>query len=407
MSDEAKLKQFLTKYKHPDVTKREVLNVIQQHKSLSFKFESFIFNDGSCVELVNMEGTVPVLFKGSSYNIPVCIWLMDTHPTNAPLCFVKPTSDMAIKVSKCVDYNGRIYLPYLHEWKSGNSNLLKLIRIMCQTFSETPPVYAKPRGAGNKQPPYPTASFMPQPGGAAPTNYTPYPAMPYPGASSTPYPPAGNLPYPAYGGGGGYNAYNNPYPYPNAQPSNTPYGGYPNVQPASDNTSGGTITEEHIQASLRSAVEDKLRRRLREHFSQNQAELETLRRTQQELTDGKQKLDDIMSRLGREECELDKNIGILEEKEGELERSISKLTDQDGVDPDEAVMTTAPLYNQLLNAFAEEATTEDAIYYMGEALRTDVVDLDSFLKQVRALSRKQFTLRALMQKCRQKAGLAY
>jgi hypothetical protein len=61
---------------------------------------------------------------------------------------------------------------------------------------------------------------------------------------------------------------------------------------------------------------------------------------------------------------------------------------------------------RLLNAFAEEAALEDAIYYMGEALRCGVIDLDVFLRQVRTLSRKQFMLRALMQKSRQKAGLA-
>lgn len=60
---------------------------------------------------------------------------------------------------------------------------------------------------------------------------------------------------------------------------------------------------------------------------------------------------------------------------------------------------------RLLAAYAEEAAIEDVIYYLGEALRTNVIDLDLFLKHVRQLSRKQFMLRALMQKCRQKAGL--
>lgn len=55
-------------------------------------------------------------FPGSSYNIPICIWLMDTHPNNAPMCYVKPTADMHIKVSMFVDHNGKIYLPYLHDW---------------------------------------------------------------------------------------------------------------------------------------------------------------------------------------------------------------------------------------------------------------------------------------------------
>lgn len=60
---------------------------------------------------------------------------------------------------------------------------------------------------------------------------------------------------------------------------------------------------------------------------------------------------------------------------------------------------------RLLNAYAEEAAIEDVIYYLGEALRTNVIDLELFLKHVRQLSRKQFMLRAIMQKCRQRAGL--
>lgn len=64
------------------------------------------------------------------------------------------------------------------------------------------------------------------------------------------------------------------------------------------------------------------------------------------------------------------------------------------------------IFFRLLNAYAEEAAMEDAIYYLGEALRSGVIDLETFLKHVRQLSRKQFMLRAIMQKCRQKAGLA-
>jgi hypothetical protein len=29
--------------------------------------------------------------QGQYYNIPVAVWLLDTHPYNAPLCYVKPT----------------------------------------------------------------------------------------------------------------------------------------------------------------------------------------------------------------------------------------------------------------------------------------------------------------------------
>lgn len=138
---------------------------------------------------------------------------------------------------------------------------------------------------------------------------------------------------------------------------------------------------------------------------------------------------------------------MLKDKEAELSKATERLSDQDPVDVDEAVTTTAPLYKQyvplnlllcflhyrglilkvfhlisyhivsfvcitsifssfrILNSYAEEAALEDTIYYVGEALRRGVIDLDVFLKQVRSLSRRQFMLRALMQKCRQKAGL--
>lgn len=48
---------------------------------------------------------------------------MDTYPKSAPLVYVTPTKDMIIKVSMYVDHNGRIYLPYLHDWRPVNKLL--------------------------------------------------------------------------------------------------------------------------------------------------------------------------------------------------------------------------------------------------------------------------------------------
>lgn len=400
-NDEGALKQYLAKYNHPDYTCREVINVIQRYRSLTYRQEAFVFNNGSRKDLLNLEGTIPVNYKGTFYNIPVCIWLMDTHPQNAPLCFVKPTPDMCIKVSKYVDSNGKVYLPYLHTWNGKGSTLVNLIQCMIVAFGELPPVYSKRNTSTPPPPSFPVFGSQP---GVYP-GYPPVAAMPGYPTQPAPYPTTSNMPY----------NFGNPYPTPGMPVNGTPYPPQPvnvtpypqaaNYGPGTD-VAGGTITEEHIKASLLSAVEDKLRRRLNEQSQQSQAELETLRRTQQELREGKNRLEDILNRLQRERSELDKNVTILQEKEKELEAAVERLAEQEGIDVDEAVVTTAPLYNQLLNAFAEEATLEDAIYYMGEALRKEVIDLDTFLKQVRTLARRQFTLRALMHKCRQKAQLA-
>ena len=70
----------------------------------------------------------------------------------------------------------------------------------------------------------------------------------------------------------------------------------------------GTIKDEHIRESLLTAIEEKLMRRMKEQFQQNQAELETLKRTQDELKQGKARLDNILNRLHKEQNDLDKSV---------------------------------------------------------------------------------------------------
>nr|KAF6378870.1 hypothetical protein mMyoMyo1_009760 [Myotis myotis] len=147
---ESQLKKMVSKYKYRDLTVRETINVITLYKDLKPVLDSYVFNDGSSRELMNLTGTVPVLYRGNTYNIPICLWLLDTYPYNPPICFVKPTSSMTIKTGKHVDANGKIYLPYLHEWKHPQSDLLGLIQVMIVVFGGEPPVFSRPTIPGNR-----------------------------------------------------------------------------------------------------------------------------------------------------------------------------------------------------------------------------------------------------------------
>nr|XP_048282975.1 tumor susceptibility gene 101 protein isoform X2 [Myodes glareolus] len=331
---ESQLKKMMSKYKYRDLTVRQTVNVIAMYKDLKPVLDSYVFNDGSSRELVNLTGTIPVRYRGNTYNIPICLWLLDTYPYNPPICFVKPTSSMTIKTGKHVDANGKIYLPYLHDWKHPRSELLELIQIMIVIFGEEPPVFSRP-------------------------------------TVSASYPP-----YTATG------------------PPNSP-------------SRDGTISEDTIRASLISAVSDKLRWRMKEEMDGAQAELNALKRTEEDLKKGHQKLEEMVTRLDQEVAEVDKNIELLKKKDEELSSALEKMENQsENNDIDEVIIPTAPLYKQILNLYAEENAIEDTIFYLGEALRRGVIDLDVFLKHVRLLSRKQFQLRALMQKARKTAGLS-
>lgn len=341
----------------------ELKKVTTFYKSLDIQSNPYVFNDGSKKELLNLKGTIRITFKGSAFNIPIRIWIMDTYPNHAPICYVEPTPEMFIKPSRYVDQNGKIYLPYLHEWNPRTSELTSLIQILILTFSEMPPLYTKPA--------------MPYPPNQNPSSFTPgYSYMPFP----TPT-PSSNI---------------NPYPNYTAMPQPTPY----SVHPAPT----GTITDQHIRDSLISAIEDKLRRKMREVFLQNEAELETLKKTKQDLLQGRQKIQDILGKLQSEKTELERNLKVVEGKSEELDKLIEKLNEQGTIDVDDAVIATTPLFTQMLHINAEESAIEDTIYYLDEGLRRGVIDLETFLKQVRYLSHKQFMLRALMKKCRQTVG---
>lgn len=81
------------------------------------------------------------------------------------------------------------------------------------------------------------------------------------------------------------------------------------------------------------------------------------------------------------QAEVDKNIELLRKKDEELSSALEKMENQsENNDIDEVIIPTAPLYKQILNLYAEENAIEDTIFYLGEALRRGVIDLDVFLK---------------------------
>lgn len=112
---ESQLKKMVSKYKYRDLTVCETVSVLLSYKDFKLVLESYVFNDGRSRELMNLIGTIPVPYRGNTYNIPMCLWLLDTDPYNPPVCFVKPASSMTSKTRKRLDANGQIYLPDPHE----------------------------------------------------------------------------------------------------------------------------------------------------------------------------------------------------------------------------------------------------------------------------------------------------
>ncbi|XP_067945904.1 tumor susceptibility gene 101 protein-like isoform X1 [Watersipora subatra] len=479
MPSDADIRNLLISYKYNSQAFADIRAVTKSFTSLQVFKKQFVYRNGESKQLVCLDGTIPIKYKAKTYNIPIIIWTHETHPYNAPLVFVQPTATMNIKAGKHVDQSGSVTIPYLNEWRYGQSDTHTLVSVLCMVFGEEPPVFAKSKtrapppvpsanqSATQNQLPYPiSAPNMPQHGGQYPgsSTATGYPSVPpyptytpgYTNTSSSSVAPQG---YPSYGTPqqppyqttaptttaasiGGYPGML-PYPpgpattgstgYPSAQPATsyppastaapysttTPYPPYPtNNYTNPPPTTGATdqsgvqrqksfgLSEEEIKESLRSALKDRVRRRLKEILEANKAEMDVLRKTQEDLTNGKGKLEAMAKAIEEETAECQTSINLLTSAIPEIKAQIEKKFVQSEFLPEEAIETTAPVYRQLLQTYSEEQAIEDTLYILGDALRKETIGIELYLKKVRDLSTRQFMLKALTMKCREKAGLS-
>ncbi|GAA5983457.1 hypothetical protein JCM5350_007657 [Sporobolomyces pararoseus] len=137
------------------------------------------------------------------------------------------------------------------------------------------------------------------------------------------------------------------------------------------------------------------------HSETTQQHLEPLSLMHSDLQKAVPAIEDEMARLRavRDVClnVRDRYLQVVEEGEkrmGEYEKR------GEGVDVDEIICGSTVVYTQLLDLVAEDSALEDTIYALGRGLNSGTanIDLDQFLKRVRALAREQFIKRATINK---------
>ncbi|MBN3318477.1 UEVLD enzyme, partial [Atractosteus spatula] len=138
-------------YKFRDVAIEELQKVHRVNPGFKPLVDTYTFSDSSQKDLLKLVGNIPVSYQGRSYNLPILLWLLDSFPFTPPICLLRPTPSMMIRVGKHVDARGRIYLPYLHNWDHPASSVNGLLSEMIAKFEEEPPLCTKP-SADEKDP---------------------------------------------------------------------------------------------------------------------------------------------------------------------------------------------------------------------------------------------------------------
>ena len=344
-------------YQQLQETKNDVLNAMANFQHLLPRAKKFTYDEGSLENLVCLEGTIPVPVihkdEDKTCNIPIQIWLQSSHPVAPPHCFVKPNGAMQLHKGKYVDANGKIFLPFFADWTPGKHDLTGCIQVMRTLFSQELPIDGC-EDAVFSRPEMPCSSKD-----FADNKALPYPEKPVAAAfCKTP---------------------------PDAVGENA--------------MSVGPAIHQHVQvdgaASSSGAFSDT--------GTHVDAEMQSLLQTRSVLRVRQKQLDSVLVALKEEILKANTSTEFLQTECLEQEKELERSKNLDKFDADDAVKATTPLYRQIVNLFAEEQAIEDTIYYLGEALHKSVLDTDTYLKHVRALSRQQFTLRALIQKTRKSA----
>ncbi|XP_062843862.1 E3 ubiquitin-protein ligase RNF31 [Trichomycterus rosablanca] len=130
-------------YCYPTEVLSEVRDVTAAFLDLHLYVGYYYYPNNDRKKLVCLRGTVPVIYEGTQYNIPVCIWLHETHPQNPPRCLVCPVASMVINSrSSSVNEQGHVLLHCLSNWKSNWSNLSIVLEEMVAAFQRESPLFS-------------------------------------------------------------------------------------------------------------------------------------------------------------------------------------------------------------------------------------------------------------------------
>ncbi|KAL7789625.1 UEV domain-containing protein [Trichoderma afarasin] len=183
-----------SEYHDVNRTYNDVATVLARYPTLAPRTDVHTFPNGASALLVHLTGTIPVLFRGTTYRFPVSIWVPHAYPREAPLVYVTPTETMMVRPGQHVDPQGQVYHPYLAGWVDfwDKSSLNDFLSVLSDVFAKEPPVISRQQPRATTQSPPPAQEpppITPHPPERPPAS-TSSPAQPYPNqAESRPPPP--------------------------------------------------------------------------------------------------------------------------------------------------------------------------------------------------------------------------
>lgn len=350
-------------------------------------------------ELV-LQGTIPLQFRGNTYQQLVDIYLPAGYPHHPPICFVRLAENMYLKENhRHVGMDGRVYLPYLHEWRAVSHNLIELVVAMSSVFSADPPVFSRPAGAT-------TTSAAAVVGSSSTSSSSSWVLLQQQQQQSE------------------------QQLLRQAAEESRRTAELAEAQAAAEAIRQVELAEAREREQLlaqkaweeqrtnqvRTNVSQKITKHLQKLSGQVQLAIQTdFKDTQRLAVAREEKIDKQLQLFRAKVAELEKQCTVAEVAKTDIQlwleeaAAVQEEQRQKDGDPsasqmisiDEIVRPPNALQEQMLDLSAENAAIADALYFLDKALDKGLLNLDEHLKQVRNLAKRQFLVRAHLIKINQ------
>jgi len=184
-----------------------------------------------------------------------------------------------------------------------------------------------------------------------------------------------------------------------SQPAARPPGYNPNPNTWQPNQSYGGVQQQNFGVDdtqqLRDQVNNKMRDHLTKELNEISDEIHTMMVKQRKIQRKKQEIDDALVNSEGEFQKLQQRKVELGEAKQRLETWLSENESSSRIDVDTAVSASDSHGKQLFEVTAEDYALSDVQYELEECLNDELINLPTFLKQIRKVSRQQFFARAL------------
>jgi len=382
-------------YRDPARVDRDAASLLKSSvgSHLSPIAAEMVENNGNTSTVLVLQGTIAIHFRGNTYQLLLDIYLPAGYPQRPPVAYVRLAENMYLKENhRQVGSDGKVYLPYLHNWNPQTHNLVELVVALSSVFSADPPVFSRAPMAPNS-----VTSTASSSSGQSRVQQEAMLAREAEEANRA-----------AEAARRAEREEQQERIRVEHERARREQEHARQEEQRKAQLSAQRAWEEARTQQVREQVNEKVQRYLNEQSKQTQQQVQSDWRDQQRLNlAAEQKIEAQLELYQQQKRELERLLSLAEQAREDITSWLEEYetnhdtTVKKEVSADDMVQPASQLHNQMLNLSAENAAISDVLYFLDRALYRGNLSLQDHLKQVRKLAKRQFLVRAHLIKINQ------